>query len=334
MNISAIEPISRAWDTMVRVLFKPMEVRKWLTLGFCAFLAYLGGVGGGHIGVPGGGGGGGSGGGTQGSTGAGDWVQSHLILVAGIVIGVLAVMLALVALVHWLQSRGKFMFLDGVAHNRGRVVQPWKEHRALGNSLFRFQMLMLLLMIAAVLATLAVCGALSWAELEAGRFGQRSLAAMVLLVVMATLIALAYLTVQLLVEDFMVPAMYRQEITAREAWRRVWGQVIRGHLWPVTLFYLMRYVLSMAASMLVLMTCCMTCGLVLLPYVGTVVILPILVFQRAYSLHFLEQYGSDWRVFPLPDAPMCPACGYDLRGNPDAITCPECGEPLTQPQQA
>ncbi len=46
MNISPIEPISQAWNHMVRILFKPFEIKKWFVLGFCAFLAQCDEMGG------------------------------------------------------------------------------------------------------------------------------------------------------------------------------------------------------------------------------------------------------------------------------------------------
>jgi hypothetical protein len=36
----------------------------------------------------------------------------------------------------------------------------------------------------------------------------------------------------------------------------------------------------------------------IIPYLGTVLLLPILVFKRAYSLHYLAQYGPQYDVFP------------------------------------
>ena len=59
-------------------------------------------------------------------------------------------------------------------------------------------------------------------------------------------------------------------------------------------------------------TCCLACCFLLVPFVGTVVLLPILVFKRAYSLYYLAQYGPEYDVFPPPappppsDAPIAP----------------------------
>lgn len=47
----------------------------------------------------------------------------------------------------------------------------------------------------------------------------------------------------------------------------------------------------------VLVTCCLAGCLMMLPYIGTVLLLPILVFKRAYSLYFLGQFGPQYDVF-------------------------------------
>jgi hypothetical protein len=37
--------------------------------------------------------------------------------------------------------------------------------------------------------------------------------------------------------------------------------------------------------------------LLLIPYIGKVIVLPLLVFERAYSLHYLRQFGPQFDVF-------------------------------------
>jgi hypothetical protein len=59
--------------------------------------------------------------------------------------------------------------------------------------------------------------------------------------------------------------------------------------------------------MVVLVTCCCAGCLLLLPYLGTVLLLPVLVFRRAYPLYFLAQFGPEYDVFPPPSAaPLSP----------------------------
>ena len=90
----------------------------------------------------------------------------------------------------------------------------------------------------------------------------------------------------------------------------------------------MKLVLVFAGGIVAVLATCLTCCLVSLPYIGTVILLPILVFLRCYTLYFLEQFGEPWRIFVYDTGEVpCVSCGYDLRGNPEALTCPECGEP-------
>jgi hypothetical protein len=49
--------------------------------------------------------------------------------------------------------------------------------------------------------------------------------------------------------------------------------------------------------MLVVLTCCIAACLLAIPYLGTVAMLPVLVFFRAYPIHFLAQFGDTYDVF-------------------------------------
>ena len=48
--------------------------------------------------------------------------------------------------------------------------------------------------------------------------------------------------------------------------------------------------------------------LVAIPYLGTVILLPLFVFLRCYSLCFLEQFGPSWRILWEPATYKCPKC--------------------------
>ena len=53
---------------------------------------------------------------------------------------------------------------------------------------------------------------------------------------------------------------------------------------------------------LVIATCCIAGCFLIIPYLGTVLLLPIVAFKRAYSLHYLAQYGAEYDVFATPVA--------------------------------
>ena len=135
MHISPIDPIAPAWNHMVRILFQPFEFKKWMLLGFCAFLSQCGE------------GGGNSGNWSnwsnsnnqQGYGEAKQWIESNLELVIGLVVGVIALSIIVALFVTWISSRGKFMLLDGIVKNRGAVSEPWTEYKTEANSLFLFR---------------------------------------------------------------------------------------------------------------------------------------------------------------------------------------------------
>jgi hypothetical protein len=47
-------------------------------------------------------------------------------------------------------------------------------------------------------------------------------------------------------------------------------------------------------------TCCIAGCLIVLPYLGAVILLPVTVFKRSYSLYYLAQFGPAYNVFPPP----------------------------------
>ena len=61
--------------------------------------------------------------------------------------------------------------------------------------------------------------------------------------------------------------------------------------------------LGFLVLIVILLTCCIAGCLLVLPYLGTVLLLPVLVFRRSYSLCYLAQYGGEYDVFAPPSAP-------------------------------
>ena len=54
------------------------------------------------------------------------------------------------------------------------------------------------------------------------------------------------------------------------------------------------------------LTCC--CGLILLliPYIGTVILLPIVAWERYWSLEFLRQFGPEYDLWAAAAPPPAP----------------------------
>lgn len=294
--ISITGPIQPALDHTRRILFQPFAWGKWFVLGFCAFLAQLGG--------------GGSfsynrafeRGGLARDGRLGEWLGAHLPLV--ILLGALFLffLLALVVLFQWLGSRGAFMFLDGVARNRAAVVEPWDRFRDRGNQVFRFRLLILLVALGFLLAVAGMGFLVVLPAFRAEAFGRSALFPLVLVGGILLLGLLVLLAVSLLLEDFVVPIMYRRDLDLPEAWAVLRQELLPGHRWHFLGFYLMTLVLWIPAILLAVAIICLTCCVALLPYLSSVALLPISVFFRCYSLCFLEQFGEGWRILETEPA--------------------------------
>jgi len=294
--ISATVPIGSAMAWTRRVLFTPFDAGKWFALGFSAFLAELYGVG--SYGYRGGSAfNRGRSGSMAGGEGARAFLAEHALLVGVLVVAGLAVLI----LVQWLNSRGQFMFLDNLVRDRAEVQEPWHRLRALGNNLFVFQLSLGLV----ALAVFAVIGALGWAiampDVAAGRFGSHALTAVLLGVGLALPALLVFLVINLLLRDFVVPVMYLRDLGAGPAFGVVRREVLPGNVWPLVLFYLIKLMLGMASVVAILAAGCLTCCIGFLPYLSSVLRLPITVFFRSYALEVLAQVGPEFRLLPLPE---------------------------------
>ena len=298
--VSVTDPIQPAIAHARRILFEPFSARKWFVLGFAAFLAQLGG--GGSFNYSG----------NPFDRSASDakpdfspvtgWISEHLPLVIALVAVFFILMLALAVLFQWLGSRGQFLFLDGVVRDRAEIVEPWHRLRHLGDDLFRFRLVLLLI----TLALFLVCGGLgaliALPDIHARTFGAAALTGVLVGCGLLILGVLVLSLVVALLHDFVVPIMYHRELRVSAAWQVLRRELLPGHGWPFVGFYLMRLLLGIGAAILMLLGCCLTCCVALLPYLNTVVFLPLFVFFRCYALEFLAQFGEGWRIIQVPEA--------------------------------
>lgn len=300
-RISVVDPVSRALDRVNKVLFDPFDLGKWFILGFGAWLATLGqgGWSGPNFNF---GGGPSGGGGRSGFDGFMQEIHRYLPLI--IVIGVAAVLLGLAikAVLVWLNSRGDFIFADCVARNKAQVTAPWRHYRRAGNSLFlvRVGVVIVQSLVILVLVGVALLLFVSWSR----RGQEPSPAAILVPMGLAFLLAFPIFLILglflMFLHDFAVPIMMLRGCTCTEAWCE-----LKGLLWAnvgrTVLYVLFRWLLNMLIGMiilaLVICTCCIAACFLGIPYIGTVLLLPILVFQRSYSLYYLAQYGPEYDVF-------------------------------------
>lgn len=312
-EISVLEPVGAAFDKMKEILFQPFDIGKWFTIGFCAWLATLGN-GGGFNG--GGGGGGPSSGGRPvdfqhelNQLKEGILQHLHIIIPIAVIVFLLILIISLV--VMWLKSRGQFMFLHCVARNVAEVKNPWKRYAAQANSLFLFKLVLwlagmaisLLFIVPIVLLVVPMIRT----DFEVLMFAP--IMGIVFLILVGILIGIVFSAVNTLTRDFVVPVMYIHRCRVMEGWRAFWG-LCSANIIKFVLFLLFLIVVNIAIGMLiffaVLFTCCCAACILAIPYLGTVLMLPILVWRRAYSALFLAQFGPAFDVFALPEGVVVP----------------------------
>lgn len=299
-TISVIEPVGQAIEKVKAILFRPFDIGRWFVIGFCAWLAQLAGGGGSGNFNPGG---------QSWSRMDGHHIKheivNNLYWIIPVGIAVVVFFIAIGLVFSWLRCRGKFMFLHCVRTNRAQVIEPWKQYGVQGNSLFLFKLVLGLISFVCTIPFVVVFILMLLPIIRSHTpFDIVMILPMACLVLVFVLMILNFELVSYLTDEFVAPIMMLRNCRCMEGWKLFWG-LARRHIWPFSLYLLFVWVVNLAISILlfagVVMTCCLACCVLVIPYIGTVAMLPLLVFSRAYSLCYLAQYGPEWDIFqPQP----------------------------------
>jgi len=304
--VSVVDPIGPAIERVKMILFRPFSLERWIVIGFCAWLAHM---------AEGGGGGGGRANYNVGSgeefrgmvDEAREFVTTNLYWLLPVVIIGLIVIVGLWLLIAWLNSRGRFMFLYCVAQNKAEVKNPWHQFGQHGDRLFAFRVvvgiiaiLMSLLFTAIIVIPIFVVKTNLALSIAGGVIGG----------LLLFISAIIFMIVGKFTKDFAVPVMYLRTPSAVAAWR-ILLDLLAFNKGRFVLYILFQIVIGIAIGSIVIATICLTCGcaccLLAIPFVGTVLLLPVLVFQRSYSLFYLAQYGPEFNAFALALKAIPPA---------------------------
>ena len=299
-KIEIFGPFGEGYERMKKILFQPFDISKWLIIGFAAFISGHFSSGGFSPPFPGG------------RFKASQFSQqtaptmptmSHLEPWAVVTIVALGVfMAAFILVLIWVISRGRFIFTDCIVQNRGAIVHPWREYRKEGNSYFVFTiavtlgaMVLMMLLALAIFVPLSLLGRTS------------SGASTSLFVILFALLFIAWICFAAffgLASYFMVPIMYIRRCKALEAFREV-ARLIVENVAPFVLFCLFGIVLIMAMVIVSGIVACLTGCIAALPYLGTVILLPMFVWLYAFGFCFLRQFGPEYDVWTkvAPEAP-------------------------------
>ena len=299
MRISVTLAVNDALKRTAKVLFYPFSLRKWFILGFAFFLAGLGRTGcsfqysvrrqqDGLPPLPEG---------VQ-------WLTTHAVFVAGLVVAGIILGLAVKGVMDWLASRGDFILLDGVVRDRAAISEPWSRLAAQANSYFvlRYSITVAMLFLSGFVVL--CCTALAWPSISAGVFDRRAQVALLVGLVILIPMVVLFMIAQSVLSDFVVPTMYRRDLDAGSAAMLWWRELFLPHFWTFMVFYLCKIGLGIGAAFVVLLAIPLSCCLAAVPYLGSVLLLPVGVFFRSYPLYFLLQFGPEWDMWEHPPRPM------------------------------
>jgi hypothetical protein len=306
------EAIGQAVERSKQLLFMPMKPEKWFPLGFTVFLAQCGEGNFNTVQVPNlpfGSGSGpalpkpGYGSGSDFTKLIDDAVKAFnadFALYLTLVIAGVLVTIGLSIAVLWVSSRAKLMFVESVVWDRVDLGQQWTRAAELGSSLFKFRLWLQLGGGLLTLGALAVGVVTGLADFQKGNFfGPQALLGYALFGSALLLVGLPLAFAGLLLDDFVVPLMVVRNQHVVEAWGTCRNEVLSGNWGNLLLFYLLRVLLAFGIAIAVFVLKCVTCCVSTVPYLGTVLILPVLVFWRAFPLYYMEQIGVS--VFPPPE---------------------------------
>ncbi|TAN38410.1 MAG: hypothetical protein EPN23_02420 [Verrucomicrobia bacterium] len=300
MNVPPIayfKPLETAWNKMKNLLFRPFDLTRWLAIGFTAWLATLGEQGGSfnfHD--------------VHHRPDVGAFVHEHMVLIITLGSIAAALILVLALVLVWLSARGEFMFLDNCLTGVARVAEPWQRWRRQGNSLFIWRMVYGCVILAVCVVLAGLCVALAWPDIRARVWGGRAIAAVVAGGLLLLLLSLVIGYVRIFLSDFVVVLMRRHELKTSAAWQ-IFLRLFRTQPGPFLLYGLLRFAVGLLIFTAVFLAGCLTCccGFLMLaiPYVGTVLLLPLPVWQRYWGVEFLRQFGPDYDAWRL-DPPALP----------------------------
>lgn len=323
-EINVTDAVTLAYERVKQMLFKPFDLNKWFVIGFCAWLAALGEAGGAGSGYNGGFN-------NHGDSNSGqpteqlrhfyhharEYVMDNFYWIVPLAVFLVVLGLALWVTLLWLSSRGKFMFLHCVALDKAEVQLPWARYAGVANSLFWFRLVLALVAMILLLPLLLFSAVIILKMVMQGEANVAGILLSAGLVTVLLVLALGFGILAKFMGDFVVPIMYLRGISCVDAWREFIA-LLKTNAGHFALYLLFQIVLEIALGSMVvfaiLLTCCIAGCVMALPYVGTVLLLPVLVFKRSYALYYLSQFGAAYNVFPKSEPPPSATASFPLGG--------------------
>ena len=122
------------------------------------------------------------------------------------------------------------------------------------------------------------------------------------ILLMLVMVGMVFGVIAKLTTDFVVPIMFLRGSQCLAGWKELL-ELISANFASFVLYLLFQVVLGDGGPaywcwLLSSPPAASPGCLLIIPYLGTVLLLPVLVFKRSYSLHYLAQYGREYDAFP------------------------------------
>ena len=287
---------TNSWNRMRSQLFAAFDAAKWACLAFVAWVStFVTGV---SLGLP-----------LKDPQSALPVIQSiyerfgsvgFFVIISGCVL-----VLGLIALVlMWIGSRGQFMFVDNVVRGRAEVAEPWKRFREPGNAFFKLYVWLVSIPVVAIMLLIMAALLVFMPNFaEAHMPDQVRLIPWVLALLGLGLFWLVWSLAMLLFRDFGVPVMMVTGCSAGEAGRRV-CDIVRNRPADSMLFVLIRVGIAIILGLCMIVVSLATCCVGALPYVNTVLTLPVLVFRQSFVLECLRELAPEYNLLGGEPPPL------------------------------
>ena len=193
------------------------------------------------------------------------------------------------------------MLLHNVVHDKAEISDPWHKFRKQGNSLFIFEFLWGWFVFAIFVLLAAYCfntGKDLYFTHAPKAVVFTGITQMILMFIVFFIIG-GY--VSLFLKNFVVPIMYKQDVGIIAGWKKfivLFGKKALPFLVYGLFILVLGFAVAIAIISLSLITCCIGLLLIAIPYIGTVILLPISYTYRALGIEFLAQFGDEYNVFP------------------------------------
>lgn len=219
---------------------------------------------------------------------------------AGLIVAIVALAFIVGLIFLYIRSVFRFILFDSVLNKRCAIREGWRRWRRAGRRYFLWQIVLVIaqgLFIGVMIAVpLAIAAALGWFH-NLDQHIARTVMSVVVLIFLFLFCLLVAVVVQMLAMDFLVPIMALDDVDFAEGWS-ILLSLIRPEPGRYAVYLLLKFVLGIAAAILLGILALIPVVIILLPPVLTVIAAHNAgVGWNVATVSLAVIFGSFWFVF-------------------------------------